>query len=268
MKESMSMRRVEPAGSSSPAADPNSIVTPEAVEVALDVAELGSRVGAGLIDAAILALVVTALTLLAGVAGSIGLLGLAADLPAAVFSALALALVWGYFPFFEEVADGRTPGKRALGLRVIQADGRPAGLGAVLLRNLLRPVDLVVVGPVLMLTTPRRQRLGDLAAGTLVVRQAALPRPAPLAVSYAPDAALPALDTALLGEQEYGLIRSFLERRGQLDPGARAGLAAQLGAMVRARVPGAEAYGWDEPLLEAVAVTVQRRSRGAAPPGA
>ena len=237
----------------------NSIVTPEAVEVTLDIAEFGSRLGAGLIDGAILGAVLAALALVAGVAGSLGLLGLAANLPGAAFAALLLALVWGYFPFFEEVAGGRTPGKRALGLRVIQTDGQPAGLGPVLLRNLLRPVDLLFIGPFLMLLTRRHQRLGDLAAGTLVVRQGRTSQPMPLMVQYPPDANLAPLDTALLTEQEYGLVRSFLERRHQLDPTARAALATQLGAMVRARVEGAEAYVWDEVLLEAAVVTVQRR---------
>jgi len=236
--------------------------------VTLDIAELGSRLGAGLIDAAILGAVLAALALLAGVAGSLGLLGLASDLPGAAFAALLLALVWGYFPFFEEVAGGRTPGKRALGLRVIQTDGQPAGLGPVLLRNLLRPVDLLFIGPFLMLLTRRHQRLGDLAAGTLVVRQGRTSQPMPLMVQYPPDANLAPLDTALLTEQEYELVRSFLERRHQLDPPARAALAAQLGAMVRARVEGAQAYAWDEVLLEAVVVTVQRRFREAGfPPG-
>ena len=261
------MRPIEPTVGPSRAPGTNSIVTPEAVEVTLDIAELGSRLGAGLIDAAILGAVLAALALLAGVAGSLGLLGLASDLPGAAFAALLLALVWGYFPFFEEVAGGRTPGKRALGLRVIQTDGQPAGLGPVLLRNLLRPLDLFI-GPALMLLTRRRQRLGDLAAGTLVVRQGRVSRPAPLTMTYPPDAYLPPLDTALLTEQEYGLVRSFLERRHQLDPPARAALAAQLGAMVRARVEGAQAYAWDEVLLEAVVVTVQRRFREPGfPPG-
>src|SRR2546421_9539894 len=105
MKESMSMRPIEPTLRPGT----NSIVTPEAVEVTLDIAEFGSRLGAGLIDGAILGAGLAALALLAGVARSLGLPGLAANLPGAAFAALLPALVWGAFPFFAEAPAGRTP---------------------------------------------------------------------------------------------------------------------------------------------------------------
>lgn len=241
----------------------NSIVTPEAVAVRLDIAEFGSRVGAGLIDYLVLGAVILVISLLAQVAVAIGLFSLDSGLSAAIFTGSLLLVFWGYFPFFEEVWSGRTPGKRAFGLRVIQTDGQPAGLGAVLLRNLLRPVDsILLIGLFFMLFTRRHQRIGDLAGGTLVVRQPKVARPSPVALSIPPDAALPPLDTTLLNETEYGLIRSFLERRFSLDPGARYSLGMQLGNLVWTKVPGAHAYVWGpEMLLEAVILTVQRRSR-------
>jgi uncharacterized RDD family membrane protein YckC len=262
MKESMSMRPIDPiAGPGN-----NSIVTPEAVALRVDVAEFGSRLGAYLIDQLIIAAVVAAFLLGAGLSGALGALsGLGHGLGVVLLGTALLALVWGYYPFFEAVWNGQTPGKRALGLRVVELDGQRAGLGAVLLRNLFRPVDGLGIGLLLVLLTHRHQRLGDLVAGTIVTRQAKVPQVAPVAFQIPPGAYLPPLDTTLLTEQEYGLIRSFLERRDKLDPGARYALGARLTAMVRAKVPGSDAYVWsDEILLEAVLLTVQRRSQEAA----
>jgi len=242
----------------------HSIVTPEAVAVRVDIAELGSRVGAAVIDALIIGAVLLAIQILVGVAGLLGLLSLAGGLPAALYVAFILLLIFGYHPFFEEIWNGRTPGKRGFGLRVIQTDGQPVGLGPVLLRNLFRPLDIAVVaiGLFLILFTRRRQRLGDLVGGTIVVRQPKIAQPSPVATGIRPDADLPPLDTTLLTEEDYGLIRSFLERRWQLDPGARMALGNQLGSLAWSKVPGASAYVWGpEVLLEAVLVTVQRRSR-------
>lgn len=223
----------------------------------LDYAEMGSRVAAYLLDMIFLLATMGALSLLAALA----------HLPSAVYVVIVLVLFWGYFPFFEEIWGGQTPGKRIFRLRVIRTDGRPVGLGPVLLRNLLRPIDMLAIGPILVLVTRRRQRLGDMAGGTLVVRRARMAAPAPVYLHYQPNPSLPPLDTAMLNEQEYGLIRSFLERRLQLDAGARMHLGAQLAAMVRSRVPGAEAYGWaDEALLEAVLTAVRSRSNELRPP--
>src|SRR6266571_5363372 len=133
MKESMSMRPNEGFVGTVTGQGPNSIVTPEAVALTIDTAGFGSRLGAWLLDALILGGILTALGILSAVAGSLGLLGLGGDLGGVVLAAIMLAVWWGYFPFFEEVMGGRTPGKRALGLRVVQTDGQPAGLGAVLL---------------------------------------------------------------------------------------------------------------------------------------
>ena len=135
----------------------------------------------------------------------------------------------------------------------------------MLLRNLLRPFDvlLVAMGAFLVLFTRRRQRLGDLVAGTLVVRQPKMAQPSPVPLQIPPDADLPPLDTTLLTEEEYELMRSFLERRWQLTPAARTALGNELGNLAWSKVPGAQAYTWGlEVLLEAVLVTVRRQSLG------
>jgi uncharacterized RDD family membrane protein YckC len=243
----------------------HSIVTPEAVAVSVDIAELGSRVGAGLVDGLILGGVLTVVQILVGIAGTLGILGLGGTLAAALYAGFLLLIAFGYHPFFEEIWNGRTPGKRAFGLRVVQTDGQPVGLGPVLLRNLLRPFDvaLVLVGAFLILFTRRRQRLGDLVAGTIVVRQPKMAQPSPVSLQIPPDADLPPLDTTLLTEEEYELMRSFLERRWQLTPAARVALGNELGNLAWSKVPGAQSYPWGpEVLLEAVLVTVRRQSTG------
>ena len=96
-------------------------------------------------------------------------------LPSALGFAGAFLLYWGYGCFFETLWNGRTPGKRALKLRVIKTGGYPIGFYDALLRNLLRVVDGLPVGYgiglVSVLVTRRFQRLGDLAAGTLVIHE-------------------------------------------------------------------------------------------------
>src|SRR5487761_1360401 len=141
MKESISMRPAEPIVGPGT----NSIVTPEAVALTLDYAEMGSRVAAYLLDMIFLLATMGALPLLAALA----------HLPSAVYVVIVLVLFWGYFPFFEEIWGGQTPGKRIFRLRVIRTDGRPVGLGPVLLRNLLRPIDMLAIGPILVLVTRR-----------------------------------------------------------------------------------------------------------------
>lgn len=85
-----------------------------------------------------------------------------------------------WFTGWEWLGGGRTPGKRAMGLRVVRTDGRALGLGGALVRNLLRPLDLGtsgVIGLVVATLTRRHQRLGDLAGGTLVVHDHTAPPP-------------------------------------------------------------------------------------------
>ena len=98
---------------------------------------------------------------------------------------LVFAIGWGYFIFFELIWNGQTPGKRAVGIRVLTVRGEPVTLVHSLVRNLLRLIDALpsayMVGIISILVTSRSQRLGDLAAGTIVVRErsAEFPRPLP-----------------------------------------------------------------------------------------
>jgi hypothetical protein len=148
-----------------------------------------------------------------------------------------------YDIFFEVRAGGRTPGKRALGLRVVLADGGAVGLRASAVRNLLRLIEGLplsyVPAVVSILVTRDNQRLGDLAAGTVVARE---PRPQPLPPSRlqppAPEHTA-TWDVSAVTPEELSAVRSFLDRRDGFDPAARADVARRLAARLAPRVSGA-----------------------------
>src|SRR5919204_560075 len=89
--------------------------------------------------------------------------------------ALSLLVVAGYDIFVEVLNGGRTPGKMLNGLRVVRVEGHPVGFLTSAIRNVLRPIDFLpgayLLGAVLILATRKNQRVGDIAAGTLVVRE-------------------------------------------------------------------------------------------------
>jgi uncharacterized RDD family membrane protein YckC len=230
-----------------------SIVTQEAVAIAPDIAGLGSRMIATVIDTAIQAAAGIGLTIAFVVSGS------SDSTPyLVIYLVLMFLIVWGYFPLFEGLWNGRTPGKRAQRLRVIQDNGQPLTLGPLLVRNLVRLVDFLpanyAVGALTILLTRKSQRLGDLAAGTIVVREHASPAPTALSLEGEDmSAGAGAVDTARLTERQYGLVRSFLERRESLTPEARSALASQLARAIRPSVGGGDGWpGSDEDFLVAV----------------
>ena len=224
------------------------IATPEGVELALDLAGLGSRFTAGIIDLAIKTVIVIGVLLLAS-----RLSGLVATIALAV---LPLLVYIGYDVLFETLGSGRTPGKRATGLRVLRADGGAEDGVASLIRNVLRLIDGLplsyVPGIVSILVTKRNQRLGDLAAGTIVVRErrggrrahepGAEPRFLPPLAERAPAAPAVAgpsgYDLGGLTDADAGAVRAFLDRRDGLDAGARRDVALRLSDALRPKVAG------------------------------
>lgn len=234
-------------------------VTPEAVRLRIDLAGLGSRMIAWLIDTLLQAVIL--IPVLIGFLAD----GVTGTGESVVLGILVFSILWLYFPLFEWLWSGQTPGKRAQSIRVIRTDGQPVTFAPVLVRNLVRFVDVLLlpfVGVISMIVTRRAQRLGDLAAGTLVIRERALPAPQAIDLGEGGAAeAVPGLDTSRLTEREYGLIRSFLARRASLDPAARQRLAAGLMASVRERLgeQHTDTGLSDERLLEAVARSYRAR---------
>ena len=158
------------------------IQTPEGVSIYLILAGVGSRILAFAIDffimTAAIFVVLIAVTIL-GIELEGGSLGRASGGIGYAFEAIGFVYMFfvyfGYFVLFEVLGGGRSPGKRVMGLRVVRLDGSAVGFRTSLLRNLLRIVDsfpppTYLVGLVLIFIAKRHQRLGDLAAGTIVIR--------------------------------------------------------------------------------------------------
>ncbi len=230
------------------------ISTPEGVSLELPLAGVGSRFVALLVDTLLqmLAFVAVIALLVIGGADSFAVF--------AVTGVTVFALLFIYPVAFELAAGGRTPGKRWSSLRVVCDDGSPVTFRASVLRNLVRLVDvlpgLYLVGAVAIFATRRNQRLGDLAAGTLVVRE---PRvPTFVAESFAPSAEaapeeLPAWDVSGLTQPELAALRRFLERRQAIDDVPRNLLASDLAARLRPSVGGVGTDLPPERFLELVA---------------
>ncbi len=241
------------------------VETAEGVRVEFSLAGVGSRILAATVDSLIQVVLVFALVLVAAEATSIespwdG--GTSDDreemlIFAALVQAVIFVVFFFYYIFFEMVWSGRTPGKRAAGLRTVQLGGGPVGLKASLIRNLLRLVDLLPVaygiGVVAIAATKRNQRLGDLVGGTVVVRErkpelpSLIPR---VAVDTFLDRSLRAWDVSAVTEFEATTVRQFLARRDTIAPHARQELARELAQRLRPKVRGFDASEGDETFLE------------------
>ena len=232
------------------------VVTPEAVVLEREIAGPGSRFIGALMDL----LVQGGLVMLA--------LGASVVLPpggsVVIVSSAVFVAMFVYPTVTETLSRGRTLGKVVAKTRVIRTDGRPVTFAVVLVRNLVRILDWLpsfyVVGAVTAIVTRRTQRLGDLAAGTLVVYDVRATLPEALHVEPQADALrmTAAMDAGGLSAEEYHLVRSFLQRRYTLEPAARQRLGADLAARLRHIVAGPDG-GPPEAFLEAVAASYRER---------
>src|SRR5580704_14680592 len=199
--------------------DQHTIETPEQLRLDFAVAGIGSRFLAlavdTLIQIAVLVLVFIALAIL-GTARVLALRGEPAVWLLALIGALFFLLFFGYFAIFEILWNGQTPGKRSIGIRVVKDSGRPLTAAESIGRNLLRIVDqlpaLYAIGMATALLTSGNKRLGDLVAGSIVVRESSLAAIKPIwqATRTGTDAAL---GGNLLSIEDLTLIDAFLNRR-------------------------------------------------------
>lgn len=218
------------------------VETPEHVVLDYEVAGLGSRAAAALVDQALVLLLLAAVRMLAMLGARAGLTP--GSLGPAVLLLVGFGIWYGYFIFFEALRQGQTPGKRLVGLRVVMATGHAVTTGAAVVRNLLRTADFLpppyLLGAALVALHPRSRRLGDLVAGTVVVRDRPQDAPSPrAAVSAAVELTAP-----LLTDEEYALVQQAMARLDTLAPGPRArvlhALATRLDAALPAGGPAAE----------------------------
>ena len=256
--------------------DRYTIDTPENIEFAYDVAGIGSRFLAAIVDTLAIGAGEAIVFILIGVAVSTLELNTSAagSLLAALGALLAFAILWGYYIAFELLWNGQSPGKRLIGLRVVREGGRPITFVGSAIRNLIRIVDFLPafygIGVVVMFVDRRARRLGDLAGGTLVVKERrgvtlesltarSVAAPAP-ALPGQPAPQLTLANVALLNDQDYNLIQEFLRRRDELGREARLRLGSQIAGGLQARL-GLPQGGDAERFLQYVAGEYQTLRR-------
>jgi uncharacterized RDD family membrane protein YckC len=154
---------------------------------------------------------------------------------------IAFLIQWGYFTFFETIWSGQTPGKRLLKIRVLREDGRPIGFTEAAIRNLIRtvldsqPFNSYAIGFVTGMFNERFKRLGDFAAGTVVIRERRQRAPRP-AARLQTAASAGAQRIRPLAPDEAATLHAYLRRRDELDPATRDEMARRIATSLKQRL--------------------------------
>jgi uncharacterized RDD family membrane protein YckC len=230
--------------------------TPESIAFSYELAGLGSRFLAVLLDLFFQILCALAIVwAMAALALRLPNEAARTSLPDRTAESLAIAIVivlgflvfFGYFIIFELAWNGQTPGKRLIGIRVVRDGGFPLDFVSSLVRNLIRTLEFALgfyaLSAISTLLSKENKRLGDYAAGTIVVRDARIVAPP------APRPGAPAIGIRLT-EEERRLVSRFLDRRELLTPGRRRELASQIAGLFRSRLGEPLASLDDEALIE------------------
>jgi uncharacterized RDD family membrane protein YckC len=225
-----------PAAPAHPLDTAAEIETPEQVRFRYQVAGPALRVTAYVLDLLIRFIVVLVLTIPMQVTGTM----FDADYTTGATLLVVFAVEWGYYVLFESLWSGRTPGKKAMRLRVVREGGHPTGFLDIVLRNLLRAADFLPafysLGLWVMGLDHRFRRLGDMVAGTMVIVEDSGRLSNAIAVNPPPSAdelaALPARPD--LRPHELEALDLFLRRLGTLS-GAREVELAEMIAPTLAR---------------------------------
>jgi uncharacterized RDD family membrane protein YckC len=243
--------------------DTQRVTTADNVGISFRVAGVATRLTAALLDLLVLGcllLIVSVLVIAIAAAAT----GNSSESNTIVVFSLLGALLFAswviiavlYFTISEAVSGGRTLGKSAMGIRVIRVDGGTASIGEYFLRSAAYIVDIFGVGAILLFFHPQSRRLGDLVAGTVVVRERTpvtlLTATAPAPVYLRSGDPGPAIDgLSHLGEHELSAVRTFLGRLG-IRPDQRADLAGRLAVRLLDRMelpPGAPERMWPPELF-------------------
>jgi uncharacterized RDD family membrane protein YckC len=196
------------------------VLTPEKAVVSFSIAGVGGRVGAHLIDALVLFAFWWIVIIVAGIAGLV----MDENLVGGLIMMVVMSSLFLYFILFEWLMGGQTLGKKAMGLRVLSHDGTPVTLRGAVYRNLLRPADFLPVlyfaGFIAMFMNEKSQRLGDLAAGTIVIHEA---RPNPHYQITPHHAGIHPFEhsigpLATMSMEEYFAIKRLCDRFPELPP--------------------------------------------------
>ncbi|MCE5322609.1 RDD family protein [bacterium] len=221
------------------------VVTPENVRIEYELAGLASRAGAAIIDLLLQVLLILA------VLGVRMLLSEHGRWPGTTWAnallAIASFVMWyGYYVYFETVWNGQSPGKRYARMRTIREGGTPIDFASAAVRNLVRIVDMIpgiyLVGMISVLANSRNKRLGDFAAGTLVVKERSewmhtkekQTQEEASAAQY-PEAEL-VRNIELVSPDDFETIKRFVERKAELDGKVREELASKIAVPLMAKL--------------------------------
>lgn len=240
------------------------IDTPEQVALEFQIAGLGSRAIAFIIDSVIQGLAFAVLMLVVAFLAP-GIAAVAdASWGAALFIIGIFLLYWGYFAFFEAIWKGQTPGKRNVGIRVVKDTGRAINAYDAIGRNLMRAIDqlpgMYLFGLISMMISKEHRRIGDYVAGTLVVHEKPAEQVDPDLQNLDQTSGATVATSALTG-RDLELIESFLHRRLSLEPMVRSATAIRIVQYLAGRgvtpAPGQN----DEEFLQVVAKAIRDGQR-------
>ena len=217
-----------------------SVSTPESIEFSHEPAGIGSRFVASMLDTVLQAIMIAGVASIFGLWPSSLLRSISSFLTSWIAAAsvfLTFVIFWGYYILFETLWNGQTPGKRAAGIRVLKDGGYPIGFLDSVVRNLLRPVDFLPafygIGTIVVFFNSRCKRVGDFAAGTIVVkeRRIELPRSLSSPVMQSGDITISGqrlTNVYELSEAEFDVVRQFMIRRHTIQKDARRALAKKI----------------------------------------
>lgn len=246
-----------------------SIETPEQIVIDYQKAGIGSRFYAALLDTLLLGIL---LFLGAYVNNSfiVYLSGLFGNWLGAIGGIIVFALFWGYYMIFEITTNGQSPGKYLLRLRVIKEGGYPISATDSAIRNLVRLADFMPffygTGLLVMLFSKHWQRLGDLAAGTLVIKTA------PKNKQFTEQTIQPVnilqkdflysnwIQPKLVTDSDLEMIREYLSRRSTLSIPRRNELAKTIGTPLVLKMGGSDDVRYDRFLKELYVLKIKESS--------
>ncbi len=216
-------------------------VTPENVRIEYELAGLASRGGAAIVDTLVQALIILV------VLGIRLLLINYGKWPGTTWAdavlVIAMFVVWyGYFVYFETVWSGQTPGKRHGRLRAVREGGLPMNFTSAAVRNLVRTVDFLpimyILGAIVILCSGSNKRLGDIAAGTLVVKERGewMPESAAAPAPEGTEDSPRVKNIELITPDEFDAAKRFVERMPELEEKLRIELAARIAGPIMHRL--------------------------------
>ncbi len=247
------------------------IRTPEQIELSYDLAGAGSRFYALVIDTILQSSAFLCIWLTLSLIESLLSLKFLKSITTIAESSLSLStlilgvlggfIMIGYYLFFETLWNGQTPGKKVAGLKVIKDNGSSITIFDATVRNFLRTVDFLpsgyILGALVILLHRKRKRIGDWAAGTMVIK-VPVELPPVLLTEMEVEPPQPPLDLSPLTGEEYHLVRNYIIRRTELSGAIRTELSEKLESLVMKRLSLSQnPFSSGEELLEWIAVSYE-----------